>query len=137
MIRIARVGCLVLSGLLAGCAGGPLTSGEGSAPPHGGSVLKLPGGKGFVEVVKKVAASSKAAASGEISFYVLKDMNTPYTPAPSSGTLTVGKKKVTLKPEGEALVTPGGPSLFNGQDPDGVLSFELDGQSVSIPLGVR
>jgi len=98
----------------------------------------LPGGKVYVEVVKKAVATSKEPISGEASFFFLTDKNDPYSPAPSSGSLTVGKKKVTLKSEGDALVTPTGPPLFaRGGDVDGTLSVELDGKPINIPLGVR
>lgn len=105
--------------------------------PHGGSLVKLHSGQGYVEVVKKAVASGKEPTSGEATFYFFKDMTVPYSPAPSSGTLTVGKKKVTLKSEGDALVTPSGPPLFAKGDVDGVLSVELYGKSINIPLGIR
>ena len=63
---------------------------------------------------------------------------TPYSRAPSSGTLTVGKKKVTLQPSGDGLATPSGPPLFpKERGVDGAVSVELDGKTVTIPLGVR
>ena len=137
MIRITCAACFLLAGLLAGCGQGSLTSNPGTPPPHGGNLVKLPGGQGFVEVVKKAAASSKEPSSGEASFYFFKEMTDPYSPAPSSGTLTVGKKKVTLKSEGDALVTPPGPPLFAKGTLDGTLSVELDGKPINIPLGIR
>ena len=84
----------------------------------------------------KDVGAGKVPLSGEVSFYFLKDMTTPFSPAPTSGTLAVGKKKLTLKAEGEALVTPEGPPLFAKGDPDGTLSVELDGKTVNVPLGV-
>ena len=100
----------MLFGILTGCGGGPpSTSNPGTAPPHRGNLVRIPGGKGFVEVVQKKAESPTATMTGEASFYFLKDDMTPVSPAPSGGTLDVGKKKVVLKPEGEALVTPSGP----------------------------
>jgi len=123
--------------MLTGCGQGSLTSNPGTPPPHGGHLVKLPGGRGYVEVVKKAVASSKEPTSGEATFYFLKNVTDPYSPALSSGTLTVGKKKVTLKGEGDALVTPTGPPLFAKGDVDGVLSVELDGKPINIPLGVR
>lgn len=136
MIRMARIGTLVLMSLFTGCGGGSLTSNAGTPAPHGGSIINLPGGKGYVEVVKKDVGASKASVTSEVAFYFLKDMSTPYSPAPSSGTLTIGKKKVTLSAEGEAMVTPNGPPLFPKGDPDGTLSVELDGKTVNVPLGV-
>ncbi|MGA8349794.1 MAG: hypothetical protein WB773_18545 [Isosphaeraceae bacterium] len=137
MIRITRAACFLLAAMLTGCGQGSLTSNPGTPPPHGGNLVKLHSGQGYVEVVKKAVASGKEPTSGEATFYFFKDMTVPYSPAPSSGTLTVGKKKVTLKSEGDALVTPSGPPLFAKGDVDGVLSVELDGKSINIPLGIR
>jgi hypothetical protein len=136
MARLLRLFCLFLVVAFVGCGQGSLTSNPGTPPPHGGNLVKLPGGQGYVEVVKKSATSSKEPVSGEATFYFLKDMTEPYSPAPGTGTLTVGKKQVTLKSEGDALVTPSGPPLFKS-DVDGVLSVELNGKQVNIPLGVR
>jgi hypothetical protein len=137
MIRITRAACFFLAAMLTGCGQGSLTSNPGIPPRHGGNLVKLPGGQGYVEVVKKAVASSKEPTSGEATFYFFKDMTDPYSPAPSSGTLTVGKKKVTLRSEGDALVTPTGPPLFAKGGLDGTLSVELDGKPINIPLGIR
>ncbi len=139
MPKIARAAGLVLLVTLSGCGGGPpSTSNPGPPPPHQGNRTSLPGGKGYVEVVQKKATSPTTPLTGEVSFYFLKeDGSTPFSPAPTSGTLTVGKKKVSLRPEGEGLATPNGPPLFPKGGVDGELSVELDGQSVTIPLGVR
>jgi hypothetical protein len=138
MFRIVRAGCLVFLGVLSGCGGGaPSTSDSGPPPPHKGSLITIPGGKGFVEVVKK-DVSGNSPVSAEVSFYFLKDDgSTPYSPSPGAGTLTVGKKKVDLKAEGDGLVTPNGPPLLPKGGMDGTLSVDLDGKSINIPLGVR
>jgi hypothetical protein len=47
-----------------------------------------------VEVVKKQGSSAKAPMAGEVSFYFLKDTSTPISPAPTAGTLTVGKRVI-------------------------------------------
>jgi len=137
MIRITRAACYLLAAMLTGCEQGSLTSNPGTPPPHGGNIVKLPGGQGYVEVVKKAVASSTEPTSGEATFYFFKDKTDLYSPAPSSGTLTIGKKKVTLKSEGDALVTPTCPPLFAKGGLDGTLSVELDGKPINIPLGIR
>ncbi|QEH38685.1 hypothetical protein OJF2_72910 [Aquisphaera giovannonii] len=130
MIRFAWVSGLAV--LLAGCGGSGLsTDNPGTPPPHGGEVINLPGAKGHVEVVRK------SSARGDVSFYFFKDSTTPYSPAPTSGTLTVGKKQVSLKPEGEGLATPPGADVFPRGALDGSLTVELAGEKVTIPLGVR
>jgi hypothetical protein len=139
MLRIARAGCPLLLGILIGCGGGPpSTSNTGTPPPHGGNLMKLPGGKEYVEVVQKAASSPSSPLTGELTFYFLKeDGTTPISPAPSTGTLEVGKKAITLKPEGDGLATPNGPPLFPKGGMDGILSVDLDGKPVKVPLGVR
>jgi hypothetical protein len=72
--------------------------------------------------------------TGEVTFYFLEeDRTTPISPSPSTGTLAVGKKTSTRKPDGDGLATPNGPPLF----PKGVLSVDLDGKPVKVPLGAR
>ena len=139
MPRLARAFflCLTSTATLIGCGGGPSLSDSGPPPPHGGNLVRLPANAGYVEVVKKPSSSATTPMAGEVSFYFLKDASTPISPAPSSGTLTVGKKKVALKREGDALVTPEGPPLFPKGDVDGTLAVELDGKPVNIPTGIR
>jgi hypothetical protein len=139
MPRIARAGCALLLGMLIGCGGGPpSTANPGTPPPHGGNLVTLLGGKGFVEVVQKKPTSADTPMTGEVTFYFLKgDGSTPISPAPGSGTLTVGTNKIALKPEGDGLATPNGPPLFPKGGLDGVLSVDLDGKPVNVPLGVR
>src|SRR5262249_49631194 len=139
MIKLARAGSFLLWGILIGCGGGaPSTSNPGPPPPHGGNLIALPGEKGYVEIVKKPAGSGKAPLTAEVSFYFLKsDGTTPVSPAPAAGKLQVGNKDVALQAEGDALVTPSGPPLFAKGDVDGLLSVELDGKAMKIPLGIR
>jgi hypothetical protein len=76
--------------------------------------------------------------TGEVVFYFLKDGTAPMSPAPTSRTLTVGKKVVTLKSDGDGLVSPIGPRILPiGAILDGVLSLELDVKALSVPLGLR
>jgi hypothetical protein len=122
-----------------GCGSGPpSTSNPGDPPPHGGVSISMPGGTGLVEIVKKDSSASKQSITSEVSFYFFKNGYTPYSPNPSGGTLTLASgKKVELKPEGDALVTPPGPALFKQGDVDGTLTVQLDGVNKTIPLGVR
>jgi hypothetical protein len=123
---------------LSGCGGGPpSTSNPGQPPPHGGSLINLPDGEGFVEVVKKEAGGAKTPVDKEASFYFLKDMTTPLATAPTAGTLTIGKKKIELKADGDALITPSAPPIFPPGGLDGVLTVEIGGKSRNIALEVR
>lgn len=122
---------------MGGCGGPPSTSNPGPAPPHDGRLVPLAGGRGYVEVVHQPAASPKGPTSGEAAFYFLTSDGLPRTPAPTSGTLVLGQKSVTLQPSGDALRTPDGPPVFPKGELDGLLNVELDGKPISIPLGVR
>jgi len=115
----------------------PLDDRRGAGPPHDGLIVELPDGGGFVEVVQKKPTSSKGPLDKELSFYFLKDMTTPLAPSPSSGTLTIGKKSVELRADGEALVTPPGPPLFYQGDLGGILKVDIAGTSKDVPLRVR
>jgi hypothetical protein len=138
MTEVTRVGFLALIVALSGCGGGfPSTSNAGPPPPHGGNLIAVRGEKIVVEVVQKESGQAKTPMTAEVSFYFLNNASAPYSPAPTSGTLVVGKKKVILKAEDGGLITPDGPPLFPKGGVDGTLSAELDGKTVNIPLGVR
>lgn len=133
-----RLGTVLILAGCTGCGGGlPDTSNAGTPPPHQGTLLRMPGGAGFIEIVQQKAASPKSTMTGEVTFYFLREDGKPLTPAPTGGTLTVGKKKVALKAEGDGLTTPSGPALYPKGGIDGELSVELDGKPRVIPLGVR
>jgi hypothetical protein len=137
MNRIARAILLSVTMVAVGGCGGTGALDGGSKPPHDGELITIPGGKGYVEVITKKASSPKTPLDGELTFYFLKDASTPRSPAPSTGTLKVGKSEVTLASQGDALVTPKGPPLLQKGTLDGRLKVDLDGQTVNIPLGVR
>ena len=125
-------------GFAVGCGGDALsTSDSGTPPPHSGMLIPVPGGKCFIEVVKK---DGQAPITSEVSFYLYRDRYyTPYDPVPESGELLVGgKQKIPLKPDEEGcLVTPSGPVLFAKKEVEGLLSLEIDGENCQIPVGIR
>jgi hypothetical protein len=137
MARSRHGVCLLALALLHGCGGASLTSNPGTPPPHGGRLIKLPGGQGYLEVVTDNPGALNSKAADKIAFYFLKDMTTPFSPSPTAGTLVIGKKKTALNSEGDALTLPNSSSVLGKRDIDGVLSVELDGKSINIPLGVR
>jgi hypothetical protein len=137
MFRFAHLLLSVAFLSLIGCGQGSLTSDPGTPPPHHGDLIRMPGNQGYVEVVKNGGEPGKGSKTSQVAFYFLKDMNTPISPVPTSGTLIVGKKKVSLSAKDEGLVTPADTTLFPRGDLDGTLSVELDGKIVSIPLGIR
>jgi len=118
-----------------GCNRSLSTADPGDPPPHGGRIVRFADGSGFIEVVKK---EGPAPITAEVSFYFFKNAYTPYEPEPGSGVLMIDeKRRVPLRAEGDALVTPTGPVLFADQEVDGVLSIELGGKSRQVPLGMR
>ena len=140
MRKLSRAASFAFIGLLAGCGGGggPSSSDPGTAAPHNGKLITLPDGDGFVEVVKKTSTTPNTPTDAEVSFYFFRTGSTPYTPAPTSGTLALpSEKKIMLKAEGGALVTPPGPVLFAKSDVDGALIVELNGKTKTIALGIR
>jgi hypothetical protein len=121
--------------LCGGCGRTASTDDPGPAPPHGGRLVFFPDGSGLVEVVKKEGAEPTTA---EVSFYFYRDGFNPFDPAPESGTLVIDEKEnVPLESDGEGLRTPAGPILFGNREVDGVLKVELDGEAITIPLGIR
>jgi len=76
-------------GILIGSGGGSSISHPGTPPPHGGVLLEMPDGKGYIEVVKKPVGDKETSVVSEVTFYLLRDMSTPFSPAPTTGTLTV------------------------------------------------
>lgn len=112
------------------------TKNPGQEPPHEGMLIPMPAGKGFVEVVKKTGT---APISAELTFYLYRDGNyTPFDSAPESPVLVLdSKNSVKLKVVDDALVTPEGPVLFGKRDVEGLLRFELEGDSIQVVLGGR
>ena len=130
-----RVCGLSILGLVVGCGGALSTTDPGPPPPHGGTLVFFPDGTGLVEIVKKNGADSLAS---EISFYFFKDAWTSYEPAPGTGVLVMEDgREVSLVADGDALVTPSGPALFEDREVDGVLRVEFGAETKQIPLGIR
>lgn len=136
-LSLSAVGFLFALSITGCGSSSGLTTNPGPPPPHGGEIVYMNGDQGIVEVVKKNVSSPKESVDAEVSFYFYKDAFTPITPPPTSGSLIVTKKKIALKPSGDALVTPSGPALFARSDLDGSLTVEIDGKPVAIRLGVR
>ena len=127
--------CLLALIAVGGCSNAPSTADPGEPPPHDGALIFLPDDGGIVEIVKKTGSDPITA---ELSFYFYRDKRfTPFDPAPETGVLVINDEKIKLSAHDDALVTPAGPALFAGKDLDGMISVELDGENVNIPLGVR
>jgi hypothetical protein len=136
-----RAASVLLAGLLMGCGGGTPKTLPTTAPPHGGSILNLPDGAGFAEVVVNSLKKGETTKS-EFSVYFLgPDRTTALAPAPTSATLTLstprGERTVELKPFNDALISPPAESVLMGHNLDGTLNVEIGGKPVSIPMAGR
>jgi hypothetical protein len=142
MKPVLRVFLILLSGfwcmgMFTGCGGrmsAPVD--PGTEPPHEGTLVPLPDGKSWIEFVKKDGGTPN---NSELYVYFYgDDKYTPHDQMPESAILAIdNKRQVTLKVIDDALVTPPGPVLFGNNDVRGELSFELDGSTMKVPLGLR
>ncbi len=139
MTRSCLSACL-LAATLAGC--GETQPVLVPIAPHGGTLVRFPDGKGFVEVIRQDAPAS--AGQSLVVAYYLDPEQKPLTPAPTSATLKLrGARKGTLelKPTGDAdpariggLATP--PFDAPGGI-EGTLTATLAGKPVAVPISFR
>ena len=84
----AAVAVAALALAFSGCGGGASTNpvnAVGVVPAHGGSVLPLPSGRGFFElVVEPVTAPTKAKAGAVVVYFLKPDGSGPLDPAPAA-----------------------------------------------------
>jgi hypothetical protein len=150
MRRIARwcqvtLLALAIPAVWAGC-GGPSTSGPaGPQASHGGSLLPIARGNGFVEMVFEPGdPKAKGRVKGKVAAYFLnRDGSGPPDPAPTDVIFTDESGKsypLTSKGQGDAggLRFESGPlSLPTGIEPAGKLEAKLGGESLSIDTRPR
>ena len=139
-MRRIRAATALLAGLLLGC-GGPPSTRLTTAPPHGGSLVDLPDGKGLAEIVTRAAKKGDATQSEFTVYFLASDRTTTLSPTPTTASLTIstpqGEKTVELKPWNEALISLPAASVLDGHDLDGTLNVEIGGQTVNVPIGGR
>jgi hypothetical protein len=131
--------------LLLGCEQQAATSSGSAAspPPHGGFLITLPGGKGYAEIVNKVAAQTAGRRpNSTITVYFLQtDMKSPITPAPTNVSMTVDSGgtpqtvPLTASAEGEFSSKPG--QYGGGGDLNGKLTATIGSDSVTAPVAIR
>src|SRR5262245_24989375 len=140
MTRASSIAVLCLSASLAGCAR------EGPAlpppPPHGGTAFPLPGGKGFVEVVRQEAPDQ--AGRTRIVVFFIDSGPKPLPSAPTTASLVPRGRKATaiaLRPTQAAdPSTSGGLASTPFDEPGdvaGLLSATIDGKPATIPISLR
>ena len=134
------VPALFLLLLIAGC-GGSATS-RSAAPPHGGSLVDLPEGRGYVEILKQTAPG-KAGRSSIVVYFLDPDKNA-MTPVPSAVTFkgqVTGNKPIAFKPiEGAGATKAGGlasePIADRGEI-EGDLTATTGSGPVTVPIMIR
>jgi hypothetical protein len=147
VIRIKTASLLLLPVLwVPGCGSSTPTAGPNIAAAHGGNVLALPGGKGYVEFLVEAvggAAKSKNQKSQAVAYFLKVDGSGPLDPAPSDVTFTPeGGSAVTLKPDGSGskagrFASEPGLTLLAGREVAGELSASVGGEVVKVTVLAR
>jgi hypothetical protein len=127
--------------MLGGCGGGgqPTTA---EVPLHGGTIVALPGNRGFAEILNEV--KPEARSSTVVVYFVQPDMKSPLSPAPSDVRLKIqlGRKDsiVRLAPDpatGDPLAAArfaSPPGNYPWEARENELIATIDGQSVTVPF---
>jgi hypothetical protein len=138
--RAVLAGVVLLVAPLAGC-GSPRPD-LPPAPPHGGTAYVLPGGGGFVEVLRQDAPERPGQT--QLVVYFLDARREPLRPAPTSASFRPKARNATpvsLKPTGDADPTrSGGLASESFGDPGeiaGVLSAMVGDRPVSVAINIR
>jgi hypothetical protein len=125
---------------LSGCGGAPNDPRAAAAvvATHGGELVTLPDGKGFVELVVEAAGPAKSRKGGEVAAYFLKpDGFGPIEPAPTDVIFTTGGgPPITLAPQGDHFVSEPGP-YTPGRGLSGELSATVGGGTVKVLVRSR
>jgi hypothetical protein len=138
--RTALAGLLLLAALPAGC--GTPRPDLPPAPPHGGTAYVLPGGGGFVEVLRHDAPERPGRT--QLVVYFLDARREPLRPAPTSASFRPKARNagpISLKPAGDAdPARSGGLASESFGDPGeiaGVLSATVGNRPVSVAINIR
>jgi hypothetical protein len=120
-----------------GGAGHDQRAAVGVVASHGGTLLTLPGGKGFVELVVEPATPKSAKTPGALAAYFLKaDGTGPIDPTPTGVTFTPERgKPVKLAAKGDHFVSEPGP-YTPGRELSGELTADIGGP-VQVPVQTR
>jgi hypothetical protein len=129
--------------LLAGCGGSPKELPVAKSA-HGGNLVSLPGGRGYVEILVEAAGDGgrKAQVKSQIVAYFFQpDATSELTPAPTDVKVKLGTGEksavVSLSPEpkaaGKYASEPGTyPDGFNGQ-----LNAKVNGEDIQVSFVLR
>lgn len=137
--RLILAASLALSAAGCGLGSAPVNpvNAAGLAPTHGGSMITLPFGKGFAEVVVEPVKTPTKAASGVIHAYFLQPDGTgPLSPAPTEVSLDYGGTTVPLDASGDHFATKPGP-FAPGREFSGEFVLKLNGETVTAAFTTR
>jgi len=132
--------------VLGGCAGGGTSQVTLPSPHHGGSIIALPGDRGFVELKadRPVPSQGKSAASAKsriFAYFYKSDGTTEMSPVPSDVSLRLGTAdrgtdiKLSPEPKESGLLAsePGAyPDELRGQ-----IALTLEGVPVKAEFVIR
>jgi hypothetical protein len=145
MLKSIRCFCLMIvpACLLAGCGGSPKELPIAQAA-HGGSLVTLPGERGYVEILVEAAAGGGRKAQGKsqiVAYFFQPDATTAMSPGPSDVKVKLGTGEkgavVDLSPDpkaaGKFASEPGTfPEGFNGQ-----LDANVKGEAIQVSFSIR
>lgn len=146
MFKVIPAVVIVLAGAIAGCGTGSPRELPVAKSAHGGTMVTLPGDKGFAEVLVDSEAPTERGRKAQVksklvAYFYQPDGTSALSPGPSDVTIKVGMgeegRVVALAKEsgdGSKYASAAGeyPDGFAGQ-----LRASLDGQALEVPLRVR
>jgi hypothetical protein len=139
---------IAMAGLFFGCDSAPSTPPQVMVGPHGGTTIRLPDDKGFVELTNEpeVRGRGSAEPTALVAYFLKPDGASAMEPAPSDVSLVVaqarkkGSETIPLSAEPKSD-DPAGGSRFASKPGSqhlamlrGTLNAKIDGQEVSLPV---
>ena len=153
MRHVALVLIVLAISLLAGCSGSSDRQAEALTGPHQGTLVKLPDGRGYAEILDlgKERSSSRGDAPSQVAVYFLAADGKGSATGSASGvavelTIVTGRpaKVVPLESSPDAADPAGKarflskPGVYRLSESTGDLVASLDGQAIKVPFdGVR
>jgi hypothetical protein len=142
--------CLLLCGL-PGCAPSPSSQSNGPAASHGGTLISLPGGKGFVEIMTEESGGLGGGARQQratqiVAYFYQNDGSTEMSPPPTDVTVKVGTADnspvVSLSPSAKAGEPKKSAKFASQPGPfregfQGQLSAKINGEPVEAKFLIR
>jgi len=139
---------IAMAGLLFGCDSAPSTPPEVMVGPHRGTTIRLPEGKGFVELTNEPEVTGRGSRepTALVAYFLKLDGTSALEPAPSDVNLVLGQARkkasetlaLTAEPKSD---DPAGASRFASKPGQhhiatlrGTLNAKIDGQEVSLPI---